>query len=51
MLAEKAAVEIHINEVKKDAGKLLVTCRAEGDIKKIDLLAALVQKQAIINNY
>ena len=48
-LAEKAVVKITIDEVKNDAGKLLVSCRAEGDLKEINLLAALVQKQAVIN--
>jgi len=48
VLNEKAAVQIKINEVKKDAGKLLVSCEAEGDLKKLDLIAVFVQKQAIM---
>ena len=48
-LTEKAAVKIIIDKVKNDAGKLLVDCRAEGDLKRIDLVAAFVQKQAAIN--
>jgi hypothetical protein len=49
VLAEKAAVQIKIDEVKKDGNKLIVTCEAEGNLKKSDLLAALVQKQAVMN--
>jgi hypothetical protein len=48
-LTEKATVQIKIDEVKKDAGKLFITCHTEGDLKKLDLLAALVQKNAIMN--
>ena len=48
VLNEKAVVHIKINEVKKDANKLLVGCEAEGDLKKLDLIAALVQKQAVM---
>src|SRR5258706_1206562 len=49
VLTEKAAVKINIDEVKKNGNKLLVTCSAEGDLKTLDLLAALVQKQAVMN--
>jgi hypothetical protein len=49
VLAEKASTEIHIDEVKKDGSKLIVNCSVEGAIKKMDLLAALVQKQASID--
>jgi hypothetical protein len=49
VLTEKTAVEIHMDEVKKDAGKLLVTCSAKGEIKKTELLVALVQKQAVVD--
>jgi len=49
VLTEKAAVIINIDEVKKNENKLLVTCSSEGDFKRVDLLAALVQKQAVMN--
>ena len=48
-LTEIAAVQINIDEVKKNGNKLLITCSVEGDLKKLDLLAALVQKQAVMN--
>ena len=48
-LKEKIAVLININEVKKEGGKLFVTCGTDGNLKNSDLLAALVQKQAVIN--
>lgn len=48
-LTEKAAVQININDVKKEGGKLFTTCSVNGDYKKIDLLAALVQKNAMMN--
>src|SRR5260221_5575021 len=49
VLTEKAAVKINIDEEKKNGNKLLVTCSAEGDLENLDLLAALVQKQAVMN--
>jgi hypothetical protein len=49
VLTEKAAVKINIDEVKQNGNKLFVTCSAEGDLKKNDLLVALVQKQAVMN--
>src|SRR5258705_3869967 len=48
-LTEKAAVQININDVKKEGGKLFVSCSVDGDYKKIYLLAALVQKNAVMN--
>ena len=47
ILKEKAILRISIEDVKKEGGKLQVTCQVDGDLKKINLLAALVQKQAV----
>ena len=49
ILMEKAIVSISIDDVKKEEGKLQVTCQVDGDLKKINLLAALVQKNAVID--
>jgi hypothetical protein len=49
VLTEKAAVQINIDEAKIEKGKLLARCHVDGDIKKVNLLAALVQKQAVMN--
>jgi hypothetical protein len=48
-LAEKPAVIIHIDDVKSEKDKLLVSCHIDGDLKKVKLLAALVQEQAVMN--
>lgn len=48
-LTDKPVVRISIDEVKQENNKLLITCHTEGDIKKINLIAALVQKHAETN--
>lgn len=48
-LTEKAAIGINIGEVKRNGNNLLVTCTVEGEFKKVNLLAALVQKTATMN--
>lgn len=46
VLEEKAAVQLSIDEVKKEDKKLLISCQANGDFKNTDLLVALVQTHA-----
>jgi hypothetical protein len=48
-LADNAAVQLTIENVKKSNDKLSFIVRSEGDFKKTNLLAALVQKQATMN--
>ena len=48
-LLEKAQLQVSVSNVKADNGKLHFTVNTEGDFKKTDLLAALVQKQATMN--
>lgn len=48
-LKEKATVQLSIDNVKINADKITFLVHAEGDIKKNNLLAALVQKQATMN--
>ena len=48
-LQEKAQLQISISNVKNSNSKLHFTVNTEGDFKKTDLLAALVQKQATMN--
>lgn len=47
-LQEKSLVKISINAVKTVDEKVQVTCYAEGDLKKTSLIAALVQKNAVM---
>jgi hypothetical protein len=49
VLKEKAIVRLSVDNVKMNNDKLSFTVHAEGDFKKDNLLAALVQKQATIN--
>jgi len=48
-LKENAAVGLQISEVEKSSGKLKCKVATDGDIKKSDLIAALVQKNATVN--
>ncbi len=48
-LADKATVQLTIENVKKNNDKLSFIVRSEGDFKKTNLLAALVQKKATMN--
>jgi len=48
-LMEKAAVKINIDKVVNENGKLFINCTIDGDLKKVDLIAAIVQKQAMMN--
>jgi len=48
-LKENATIQVKINEVRKEASAISISCEATGDLKKNNLFAALVQKQAIIN--
>lgn len=49
LLKENAIVKITIDEVKKENNKLSVNCHLEGDWRKSDLLAAIVQRHAEMN--
>ena len=46
VLKEKAAVEVRVDEVKKENNKLSVTCTLNGNMDQTDVMAALVQKHA-----
>ncbi len=48
-LMEKATVKININKVVNKNGTLFINCTVDGDIKKVDLIATIVQKQAMMN--
>ncbi len=48
-LADKATIQLTIESIKKNNGKLSFIVRSDGDFKKTNLLAALVQKQATMN--
>ncbi|MEP6700169.1 MAG: DUF1223 domain-containing protein [Bacteroidota bacterium] len=48
-LKEKATVRLMVDNVKSNNGKLSFSVFSEGEFKKTDLLAALVQKQAVMN--
>ena len=48
-LQEKAQLQISIDNVKTVNGKLYFTVHTEGEAKKTELLAALVQKQTTMN--
>jgi hypothetical protein len=45
-LKENSEVQIKIDEVKRDANKLSISCHLEGNWKQTDLASALVQKHA-----
>jgi hypothetical protein len=47
-LLEQAAVQINITDVKMIDGLLQMTVESNGDLKKTDLLAALVQQHAVV---
>ncbi|MBK5271313.1 MAG: DUF1223 domain-containing protein, partial [Bacteroidia bacterium] len=49
VLMEKAAVKINISRLVNEKDKLFISCTIDGDIKKSDLIAAVVQKQAMMN--
>ena len=48
-LKEKATVRLTVENVKLNNNKLSFSVSSEGEFKKTDLLAALVQKQAVMN--
>jgi len=48
-LLEQVAVQINISEVKMIDGLLQVTVESNGDLKKTDLLATLVQQHAVVS--
>ena len=48
-LKEKATLRLTVENVKLNNGKLSFSVSLEGEFKKTDLLAALVQKQAVMN--
>jgi hypothetical protein len=48
-LQEKASVQLNISSVKKEGNKIIIACNAEGDLKKMDLMAALLEKQVSTN--
>ena len=48
-LKEKSLISLSINDVKFDGSKVKFTITAAGDIKKTNLLAALVQKKAVMH--
>jgi hypothetical protein len=49
VLKEKSAVKLTVDNVKMGTDKISFLVHTEGDFKKTDLLAALVQKQATMN--
>jgi hypothetical protein len=48
-LQEKSSVSLSIDDLKMDNNKIKFTVNAAGDIKKTNLLAALVQKKAVMS--
>ncbi len=45
-LLEKSTVKIHLDDIKWEGDNIKIICRVEGDIQRVELLAALVQKHA-----
>jgi hypothetical protein len=46
VLQQKAAIDVKVDEVKKENEKLSVSCTLTGNIDQTDVMAALVQKHA-----